>query len=436
MKRMGWRGLVLVCVVIVLGAAAPGRASFPAQHQRLVFTAESSFGIDAFAVDPSGGAALMFDSVFESGIGGAVSIAPNGTKLAYTQTISGLPLSSQIPARLRGRFAQPAFPILRYADVDFQPPVGGGGFNFAVPQSQPLAAYSRPAWSPDAKQVVISSGQPGDLHLYVLDVGTANPRLVTAPAGDCVDARWSPDGEWIAFTVRDGGSSQLYLVRPDGSGLEPLSDGKSHDRQPDFSPDGSQIVFSSDRSGTWQLYVIPTVGGPATRVVDDPGDDTRPAWSPDGSLIAYSNDRAEHDEIYVIQPNGQGERRLVSMSGDAYVQDWQPVLHADLPVVRAYPGVGRRGGGAVVLRYSAWSTVPLTIEFTFDARSGTSEVSGGSEQFKLPDFRRHGVRLYRVDPRELITLRGKRPSHFRFCVVASDPWGNQAGRCSTYRSRS
>lgn len=425
---------MLACVAIALGGAAPGRASFPAAHQRLIFTAEGSFGMDVFAVDPSGGDPLMVDTVNETGIEGAVSVAPSGTKLVYTQTVSDLPPLSDVPPRLRSRFPRPpGFPTLHYADVGFESPLGGG-FSVTFTRSPALAAYSRPAWSPDGKQVVISSGQPGNLHLFVVPSGTPNPTLVTAPPGDCVDARWSPEGSSIVFTVRNGGGSQLYLVHPDGSGLERLSDGTAHDRQPDFSPDGRQVVFSSDRSGTWQLYVVPTSGGAPTRLVDDPGDDTRPAWSPDGSLIAYSSDRAEHDEVYVVQPNGQGERRLVSRPGNAYVQDWQPLLHADLPVVRAYPSTGRRGAPAVV-RYSAWSTVPLTVEVSFEVRSGTSEDSESGEPFKLADFQRRGVRLYRVDLRELFLSREKSASRFTFCVVAHDSWGNQASRCSTYRAR-
>jgi dipeptidyl aminopeptidase/acylaminoacyl peptidase len=391
--------------------------------------------MDVFAVDPSGSQLQVVDSVNEIGIDGAVSVAPSGTKLAYTQTVSGLPPLSQIPPQLRSRFPRPpGFPTLRYADIDFQTSLSGGiSYSFTSPRA--LAAYGRPAWSPDGKQVVISSGQPGNLHLFVLPSGTPNPTLVTEPPGDCIDARWSPDGSSIVFTLRNGGGgSQLYLVHPDGSGLERLSDGIGHDSQPDFSPDGRQVVFSSDRSGTWQLYVVPTSGGTPTRVVDDPGDDTRPAWSPDGTLIAYSSDRAEHDEVYAIQPNGQGERRLVSMPGNAYVQDWQPVLHTDRPVVHAYPSTGRRGG-PVVLRYSAWSTVALTVEFDFEVSTATLEDSGSAEPIRLADFQRRGVRRYRVPLHDLFPLKGKAAQNFTFCVLARDAWGNRASRCSTYRAR-
>lgn len=427
--------VALAVASIVAGNAS---AAFPAAHERLIYTAEGVFGVQVWAIDPSAGAPQALEDPIGIGVNGTVSVSPTGTQLAYTNSI--VPDIPGIPASIRRKIRLPQYPVLEYTGVKFQSAVLGGSVSLVTSITQVGGVYSRPAWSPDGKQLAISTGTPGQLHLFVVEAGgTASPQIVTyALAGDSVDPRWSPDGSWIVFTLRDAGSSQLYLVHPDGSGLHRLSDGTARDEQPDFSPDGRRVVFASDRAGSQQLYVVSITGGVPTRLVADPGDDTRPAWSPDGQWIAYTNDNGELHGIDLVGADGQGERQLSSSPGEELVQDWQPLLHTGNPTVHAYPSSGTKAA-PIVFRYRAWDDTPITVEFSFEYSTATPSLgeteSDAGPPFSLPDFRSQAVRRYTAKLSDVFGGDAKGAAHVtksRFCVLATDGWGNHAASCNTF----
>lgn len=95
---------------------------------------------------------------------------------------------------------------------DLRPLTGGTGEDVGH-------AYDPPRVSPDGREVVFASNQrePGQRHLFAVDVETGNIRLLVGAAGTSVEAEWSPDAAWILFkhsTVEH--APELWVVGRDG----------------------------------------------------------------------------------------------------------------------------------------------------------------------------------------------------------------------------
>jgi Tol biopolymer transport system component len=94
----------------------------------------------------------------------------------------------------------------------FRPPAGANG-DYPV------------AWSPDGRQMLISSARDGARAMYVMDAAGSNVRrLLHGMKGVNSPSVWLPGG-WIVFAHYAGENARprWYAVRPDGSHLVRLS---------------------------------------------------------------------------------------------------------------------------------------------------------------------------------------------------------------------
>jgi len=103
-------------------------------------------------------------------------------------------------------------------------------------------------------------------------------------------AAWSPDGKEIVLTTDLTGRQNLWKVS--SSGGWPLQLAQSDDRQygAAWSPDGKWIVYEQDSGGNemWDLFAVPSEGGDVVNLTKTPDIREQGAlWSHDGRTIAF-----------------------------------------------------------------------------------------------------------------------------------------------------
>jgi Tol biopolymer transport system component len=125
-----------------------------------------------------------------------------------------------------------------------------------------------PAWAPDAREVVFSTGITQPLWPYARDArgalfsvsaSSGEKRRLSPEGQDAVQPSWSPSGQRIAFWgLRYGGQRDLWTISRSGeaSSVVSLTDDPDLDWSPVWAPDGRHLYFSSDRGGTLGLWRI------------------------------------------------------------------------------------------------------------------------------------------------------------------------------------
>jgi Tol biopolymer transport system component len=137
-----------------------------------------------------------------------------------------------------------------------------------VSHGERSGGIDHPRLSPDGKQLVVTSFQPGrgpagrpQVWIYSLPNGPW--RQLTEHSGGAYDPEWSPDGTRLAYVVRTGEASastarhDVWTMRVDGSGARSVTT-SGQNRAPAWSPDGAWLVFLSSRSGTFEAWAVPS----------------------------------------------------------------------------------------------------------------------------------------------------------------------------------
>jgi len=170
-----------------------------------------------------------------------------------------------------------------------------------------------PRFSPTGDRVLYTSYETGFPRIYVMDVGSAERRVLQNAEGTMSFApRFSPDGNTIVYALEQGGNTDNHLMDLASGQSRRLTSDASIETAPSFSPDGSQIVFESDRSGSQQLYIMPASGGGAKRISFGEGRYGTPVWSPRGDMIAFTKQSKGRFHIGVMRTDGSEERLLTA----------------------------------------------------------------------------------------------------------------------------
>ena len=145
------------------------------------------------------------------------------------------------------------------------------------------ALDTTPAWSPDGKQLVLSSNRSLNFRLYLKNSDGSGAEQEIAEAGGSAfnSLDWSRDGKYI-LTRR---SNELwYLTLPERA-LKPLIQGWVV-KGAQFSPDGRWVAYASNESGSMEVYVAPFPGGNGKWQVSS-GGGQEPRWRKDGKELFF-----------------------------------------------------------------------------------------------------------------------------------------------------
>jgi dipeptidyl aminopeptidase/acylaminoacyl peptidase len=133
------------------------------------------------------------------------------------------------------------------------------------------------------------------------------------------DAAWSPDGKEVVLTTDLSGRQNLWKVT--ASGGWPLQLAQSDDRQfgSAWSPDGKWIVYQQDKGGNemWDLYAVPSEGGEPVNLTNTP--DIReqgPLWSHDGKTISFGY-KPKDSPVYDIALLDWETRKVRKLTNEA-----------------------------------------------------------------------------------------------------------------------
>jgi TolB protein len=157
------------------------------------------------------------------------------------------------------------------------------------------------SYSADGKRIVFSSGNAGNVQLFVMNAdGTGVRQLTSAP--NCYNGGpfFSPDGTRVIFRAdrKEKDRLQLYVINSDGTGERALTD---NDKWVYWAPywykDGKHIVFTAaDHSNelvrpNYDLYWMNIETARVTRLTFAPGQDVLPVFSPDYTKLMWTSSR-------------------------------------------------------------------------------------------------------------------------------------------------
>jgi Tol biopolymer transport system component len=146
------------------------------------------------------------------------------------------------------------------------------------------ALDTTPTWSPDGKQVVMSSNRSLNFRLYVKNAdGSGSDEEIASAGGSALNPLdWSRDGKYILART---GNELWYLTRPEHA-LKPLIETKLVVRGAQFSPDRRWVAYSSNESGSMEVYVTSFPSGNGKWQVST-GGGLEPRWRRDGTELFY-----------------------------------------------------------------------------------------------------------------------------------------------------
>jgi len=207
------------------------------------------------------------------------SLSPDGESLVYASLTSGnwdiwlQRVGSKAPVNLTKDSlysdTQPAFSPDGEI-IAFRSERDGGGIFLMGMMGESVRRLTdsgyHPAWSPDGKAIVCSTGRLGvqapGRHsaargkLFSVEVASGASRLIPGPQ-DALQPQWSPNGYRIAYWGGPmGDRSTVWTVLAAGGPPVRVTEGAWVDWNPLWNPDGNYLYFSSDRAGSMNLWRV------------------------------------------------------------------------------------------------------------------------------------------------------------------------------------
>jgi hypothetical protein len=157
---------------------------------------------------------------------------------------------------------------------------------------------------PDGRIVAVQAGRPapGDTSLVLLDPDAAQPPYgVFSLSREAVfgHPRFSPDGRAVAVSVwQPDAGRQIALLDVATADYRIVTDGPSNHAHPAWSPDGRYVLYTDDVSGVFDLYALQVASGTRFRITRELGGAFAPEVAPDASALLYTRLTAGGYDLY------------------------------------------------------------------------------------------------------------------------------------------
>jgi len=183
------------------------------------------------------------------------------------------------------------------------------------------------AWAANGKDLIFSSGSPGNLSLFKVGTSGAAPKRLTGIGGEILHVAVSPRSGLLVF-AQSRREMDIYRVKlssrgDEASGSMPLIASSRLERYPSYSTDGKKIAFVSLRSGNWQLWVGDSDGQNPVQMTSFPrGEVAFPAWSADGKQIGFICDAEGSHQAYAVGATGGNPQKLEALGVGVFALRW------------------------------------------------------------------------------------------------------------------
>ena len=165
-----------------------------------------------------------------------------------------------------------------------------------------------PAVSPNGKTLAFAARG----WIWLMDSAAREAKRLTKSGA--IDSRpaWSPDGRQIVFVRDDTKDTSIVLIEA-GNGREKiLIDTPALDLDPVFSRDGQSVIYSSAESGDLDLWRIELATGAKKRLTHERGQELNAQPLPDDSKILYVSKVGSIDSVAIIDLKDNTKRILYS----------------------------------------------------------------------------------------------------------------------------
>ena len=190
---------------------------------------------------------------------------------------------------------------------------------------------SGPAWMPDGKELVISSGTLNRETLWRIQVSNAGkPIQLGLPSENGFAPSISRTGKRLVYCVKKYDSNIWRVDLRERGGMPgrpvPLIFSTKHEGGATYSADGKGIAFISERTGASEVWSCDSEGrNPAQLTSLGFAGLQGLSWSPDGQYIAFSGILGGSQEIYVVSAGGG--RRPQGLTTEPGTNQWPSWSH-------------------------------------------------------------------------------------------------------------
>ena len=184
-----------------------------------------------------------------------------------------------------------------------------------APESSWRTSYG--SMSPDGRRLAVQRAIEGNTDIWLLDLERSTLVRFTSGAEADIAPLWSPDGKQIVVSTQRTGVFDLVRQSSSAAVSELLLATREPKQATDWSRDGRWILFRSLASKSdWDIWALPLdAGGEAFAVVRTEFEEREGQFSPDVKWIAYQSNESGRFEIYIRSFRTDAQRMRVSSEG-------------------------------------------------------------------------------------------------------------------------